>query len=111
MLRTNVKEDPTGLRNLQNVWNHYKPVAHFWAAWEMFGYPDMLDPDDFVAVISLSQLIRAWGEEYKPLKAERPMLSGGDVFWVPDEWVMPLRFDLLLRDVDLDEEAKARLFL
>ena len=101
MLGTDQKDDPTGLRNLQNIWRHYQPASHLWAAWGMCGWHIMNDADDFKVFVSLSEIIRAWAEQYKPLRANRPMLSDTVVFKVPDDWVGPFRFDLLLCDVDL----------
>jgi|SRR5271165_4061079 len=110
MLGTGEKDDPRGLRNLQKIWKHYEPVSHFWAAWEMFGYPSMDDLDNFTAFVSLSELIRAWGERYTPRRAKHPMLNGNIVVRAPDDWVRPLEFDLILRDLNLDPQSNAFLF-
>jgi hypothetical protein len=107
ILKTDQVDDPAGFRNLQSVWKHYKPVAHFWAAWDLLDYGMGSTLDGITEFVSVAELIRAWGEQYKPLRASESILDARITARIPLEWIAPLFFDV--GTIDLDEEAKALL--
>jgi hypothetical protein len=96
--------DPTGFRNLQKVWNYYRPVAHLWAAWDLFDYEIGNTLEEVTAFVSLGRIISDWGQQYTPLRASKPILDG-NIRYTPDEWVTPLT--LPLDDLDINAAAKA----
>jgi hypothetical protein len=104
MLGSGDTNDPTGFRNLQKVWNYYRPVAHLWAAWDLFDYEVGNTLEEVTAFVSLGRIISDWGKQYTPLRASKPILDG-DIRYTPNEWVTPLT--LPLDDVDINAAAKA----
>lgn len=101
-------DDPTGLRNLQNIWKHYKPVAHFWTACQLLHFKIGNSLQDVTEFISLADTIRVWGEQYRPIRSATPLLEGSTTAKVPAEWVVPCLINI--DDLDLSDEAKGMLF-
>lgn len=102
ILGTRDKEDPAGLRTLQSTWRLYEPAAHLWAAWELVGHESFCEPDLCAAFLSLAEIVRKWGEQFTPLRANRPILNAALMWTVPKSWTVPIRLNI--SELSMDEE-------
>lgn len=76
----------------------FLPVAHLWAAWcirgrEFTSHPDVGYDlvDDFQSFLTESEILREWGQVWKPKRAKSAPPLPNNVWRVPNYWRPPLR--------------------
>jgi hypothetical protein len=92
--KSEIRARPTSLRYVEQCWQHFRNVAHLWAAFIQVG--DGLtcsDPesDELIMFLSYSELFRKFGEQHKtPLgpsgtgRSSRLLLDANETAKVPD---------------------------
>ena len=72
-------------RNLQQVWDKYESVSHFWAAFHLLdGFPQ--NDVEMVGFVSLAEALRQEGEAYLPKRSKDSLLD------VKRMWTAPRDF-------------------
>lgn len=83
-------------RQVSEVWQRYQSVSHMWAAFRLL---DTLpsNANELVGFLSLSEAVRRWAEQYRPLRSSEPLLDSCITWSVQAEFP--------LRDIDLEQEV------
>jgi hypothetical protein len=87
----------TGSRSkLYDVRGHFLPVAHLWAAWVLRKGRFVTQPDveydgwaDFQSFLAEAEVLRDWGQTWRPVREKSSPLLPPDVWRVPDGWALP----------------------
>jgi hypothetical protein len=97
--RTAAKFKVSGSRtSLWSARSRFHTVAHLWAAWTIrdrqfqtqleAGYDGV---DDFQSFLTESEIIRHWGQTWRPRRANAKPLLPKEVWRVPEDWAPPDR--------------------
>jgi hypothetical protein len=97
--RVAAKEGASGSRSaLWKARTHYLSVVHLWGAWAIregtFAPSPDVDYDewaDFQSFLAESEILRRWGQTWRPTRAKAEPLLPADVWRVPDDWEPPAR--------------------
>jgi hypothetical protein len=87
---------PGSRSNFKAAQSQFKTVSHLWAAWMMRGGKFVHDPDtgytgwiDFQSFLAESEVLRDWGQYWKPDYANAKTPLPDEVWRVPEDWQPP----------------------
>ena len=90
-------------RSRSSLWDMRKrflSVAHLWAAWVIRGGKFSSRPgvgydgfDDFQAFLTEAEILRRFGQEWRPARAKSTPPLPSEVWRVPESWTPPTRRD------------------
>ncbi len=79
-------------RTLKEIWDKYKSVAHFWAAFLVCGEVP-IEPEKLIDFLSFAELLRRFGVSYVPERGRETLLDG-DAVQIDPKLVVPVEFPL-----------------
>lgn len=99
MERTTARDQARGSRTLcREALRDFKSVAHLWAAWTLRDRQFITDHTtgydgwtDFQFLLAEAEILRDWGQHWRPPRAKAPTPLPEDVWRVPEAWRPPDR--------------------
>lgn len=79
-----------GISELKRSWQYFRPVAHLWAAQNIWRCPmKELDHPELLEWTAVAEELRRRGEALRPPKAKTPVLDPDTTWRMPDELALP----------------------